>query len=63
MPTPTNGVEPAHKPGLLSPLDRAQQEAFVTTVREGARAGILLALGIVIGVAFTWLAGFRTKKK
>ncbi len=57
----TNGVE-SHKPGLFTPLDKAHQEAFVGTVQDVARAGILLSFGVVLGVLFSWLAASRAKK-
>ena len=43
---------------MLQPLDAEHQEAFVSTVRDMARAGSCLALGVVIGLAFAWLQGF-----
>lgn len=62
MATPSNGIE-EHKPGLLSPLSKVEQEAFVATAQEIARAGIVLAFGVIIGVVFAWVSGIRSKKK
>lgn len=57
----TNGAE---KPsGILpSALDRAHQQAFVTSVKEAARLGSVLAIGVVLGLALAWIQGLGRDK-
>jgi hypothetical protein len=64
MTTEATGKKSSKGKGLLeAPLDRVHQEAFVATVREGARIGSVLAIGIVLGLALAWIQGIgRTRR-
>jgi len=50
--------------GLLeAPLDRAHQDAFVATVKDGARIGSVLAIGVVLGLVLAWIQGLGRSRR
>jgi len=65
MTTETSGKKSVAKKAkdLLEPLDRAHQEAFVETLRQGARIGSVFAIGVVLGLILAWIQGIGRSRR